>query len=68
VYHLKVSYNAGWSYSEKSRAEGVKEFEEETAKLDKKGLRWVIEDDAGNIRTDLVCKVFNEILGLDKEN
>ena len=49
MYHLKVSYDAGGSYGPEGQSENLNELVERGKGLDAQMLRWVIEDDSGEI-------------------
>ena len=61
MYHLLVSHNCGITYTEAARGETITELEEKIVEVNNQGLRWVVENDAGDIQTDLVCEVFAKI-------
>ena len=49
MYQLKVSYDAGCSYSSGGQSENLNELVEKGKGHDEQMLRWVIEDDSGKI-------------------
>ncbi len=63
MYYLLVSRNCGISYNEEAKGETITEFDAMIMEVNKQGLRWVVEDDAGNIQTDLpvFCDVFAKL-------
>lgn len=61
MYYLLVSHNCGSTYTEAAKGETIAELEEKIVEVNNQGLRWVVEDEAGDIQTDLVCEVFANI-------
>jgi len=49
MYKLMVSHDAGCSYNNYGESEKAEDFKVQCEKYDEEGLRWVIEDEAGNI-------------------
>lgn len=48
-YKLMVSYDAGGSYSFKETSNDIEKLKKMGEELDKEWLRWVIEDEQGEI-------------------
>ena len=61
MYSLKVSFDAGCSYQEGGQSEVLGELLEIGKRHDEKMLRWVIEDESGNIVE--ASAIHKEIIG-----
>lgn len=49
MYKLMVSYDCGMHYTCKGKAETPEELHSKTQEFDNQGLRWVIENENGEI-------------------
>ena len=61
MYSLKVSFDAGCSYQEGGQSDVLGELLEIGKRHDEQMLRWVIEDESGNIVEASV--IHKEIIG-----
>ena len=64
-YKLQVSRDAGISYYTVSESDDYMDFAEQCRRFDEDGLRWLIEDDEGNLLSDekFLCHVHKAIFG-----
>ena len=62
MYVLMVSHDCGMNYRPEMKSEKIEDFEQKCKELNENWLRWVIEDEKGNMDMNHTCSIHNDIL------
>jgi len=63
---LMVSYDCGMSYHEEIRSDDINDFKEKIKMCNENMLRWVIEDENGNLNLEEIPSIHKNIINFLK--